>query len=320
MTDKELIAYSGREGDYSFTKIETAGKLYRGKPIDIYGSTKTIPTYPVAMTHYQCDDSIRPTSIGSITAAEYKAQPQLFPDFLSTLNAAAIVLDGIGSSKVILRTHYAVYDVEPQVLYRTNGDGYVELGNYSGCTPTYEDEKVVDVWYRDPARGINTRLFSKMRNYQGRVINVDPSGKNLAFPVMADRTSCAEDLCGESMVYYSTDYGKTFKPFYYIMRRDSRDEALDPPAYSKHFTTVMTENTLTVYVSNGYEYKYTRIALENDDRGGESRTVYGQEKTLPNYSVEMDSYQCDAGVKPRSVGGVTVEEYDKRLEESRNSL
>lgn len=309
ITEKELIYYNGREGDYSFVKIALDGKTIDGKRASSYGSVKTIPFYPVMMDHYQCDVSIKPKNVGRITIKEYGEQRRLYIEpLLSAVNQVISILDKATSLSVMLRTHYAAYDVVPQVIYRLDDNRYVELSNYGGCLPIYEDEKVVEVWYHDRSRNIKTRLFSKMRNYQGQVINADPSGKNLVFPVTADRTSCAEEKCGESVVYYSTDYGRTFKPFSHFISGD----APNPLTFSKEFTTVITDKELVVYVTHGNRYRFIKIALDKDHENEKPKDTHGYEKTIPFYPVVMDRYQCDASIKPKSVGGISVEEYNNQ--------
>ncbi|AWH87890.1 T6SS immunity protein Tli3 family protein [Limnobaculum parvum] len=313
ITKKELIYYNGEEGDYFFSRIELDGKTINGELVSHYDHVKTIPPYPVLMDHYQCDTSIKPKSVGRITVKEYDERRNSYVEsLLSVVNGVISVLDKVESWQVTLRTNYAAYDIVPQVIYRLDDHRYVELSNYGGCLPTYEDEKVVELWYHDLRRNIKTRLFSKMRNYQGRVINADPSGKNLAFPVTPDRMTCEEELCGESMVYYSTDYGNTFKPFHFLTFRNGKDEATNPLMHSKQYTTIITNNELIVYEKYGRIYKVKKIVLNKENKNETPERIYSDEDSIPSYSVMMDSYFCDASIKPKSIGGISVEEYNRQ--------
>ncbi|WP_347253575.1 T6SS immunity protein Tli3 family protein [Leminorella grimontii] len=311
ITEKELIAYKRN----SFIKMEIGGKTINGMPLEITGSVKTIPSYPVVMDHYQCDANIKPKSVGRIAIEEYdERDPPYFDELLLAVNKTISALDKVEFYQATLRTHYAVYDVAPQVIYRLDDSRYVELSNYSGCQPTYEDERVVGVWYYDLRHNIRTRLFSKMRSFQGRIINADPSGKNLAFPVTADKTSCEEELCGKSAVYYSTDYGRTFNAFYSLIKPNAVAEGKDPSLYSeysKHLTVVITDKNLTVYGETAGGYKFASISLDKENQE-KPDVSYGFVRAIPSYSVVMDHYQCDANIKPRHVGGISVEEYRKR--------
>ncbi|WP_347253577.1 T6SS immunity protein Tli3 family protein [Leminorella grimontii] len=319
VTDKELVYYQERKGEYSFTKKIFDGKNVDEKSVTNSGSAKAIPVYSASMGGYQCNAEVKPRSVSKIKIKEYDERRRpYFEQLLLSVNKTVSAIDKVGSWLVTRRTHYAVYEVAPQVIYRLDDNRYVELSNYGGCLPSYEDEKVVEVWYHDLSRNIKTRLFSKMRNYRGKVINADLSGKNLAFPVMSDRTTCAEEICGESMVYYSTDYGRTFKPFFYLrysdgLKNDKR-EPLDSLKYSQDYLiTIITDKELALYRKDGYGYKFEKIALDKVDGNGEPVDSWGREDLiLPPHPGLMDSYQCDATIRPKSVDGITVEEYNRQ--------
>lgn len=315
ITDKELVYYQKEKDEYFFAKKVFDGKNVDEKSVTSSGNVKNIPAYLAPMGRYQCNADIKPRGVSEIKIKEYDERRRpYFEQLLSATNKTISVLVNLASWQVTLRTHYAAYDVVPQVIYRLDDNRYVELNNYENCQPTYEDEKVVKIWYHDLNRNIKTQLPSKVRNYQGKIINADSSGKNLAFPVMSDRMTCMDEVCGESMVYYSTDYGKTFKSFYYLRysdgTRDNRDEPRDSLKYSKNYlTTVITDKELVVYKQWGKSYKTTKIRLDKEDED----KIYGTEDPIiPPHTSFMENYQCDTNIKPKSIGNISVDEYNRQ--------
>src|SRR5690348_5954079 len=68
------------------------------------------------------------------------------------------------------------YDSPPQVIYRIDDHRFVTLERYRDCHHG-------DAYYNDSRAGIKTGLGrASIEGYQGRLINADPTGRNLAFP------------------------------------------------------------------------------------------------------------------------------------------
>src|SRR5262249_26294942 len=68
------------------------------------------------------------------------------------------------------------YDAPPQVIYRIDDHRFVTLEHYRDCN-------YGEAYYNDTRVGIRTGLGrASIEDFQGRLINADPSGKNLAFP------------------------------------------------------------------------------------------------------------------------------------------
>ncbi|MFC4485790.1 MULTISPECIES: T6SS immunity protein Tli3 family protein [Cupriavidus] len=102
------------------------------------------------------------------------------------------------------------YDVPPQVIYRIDDHRFVTLENYRDCHHGV-------TYYNDTKQGIRQRLGREgIENYQGRLINADPTGQNIVIPSSAPpRTACSDRGCTTSLLY-STDSGRTFHGVAYM--------------------------------------------------------------------------------------------------------
>ncbi|WP_454757439.1 T6SS immunity protein Tli3 family protein [Cupriavidus campinensis] len=96
------------------------------------------------------------------------------------------------------------YDVPPQVIYRIDDHRFVTLENYRDCHHGV-------TYYNDAKQGIRQRLGrAGIENFQGRLINADPTGQNIVIPSSAPPDiGCSDRGCTTSLLY-STDGGKTF--------------------------------------------------------------------------------------------------------------
>ncbi|OXI31601.1 hypothetical protein CFB89_19440 [Burkholderia sp. AU16741] len=101
------------------------------------------------------------------------------------------------------------YDSPPQVIYRLDNYRFVTLERYRDC---YHGE----TFYNDTKAGIRRKLGrGTVENFQGRIINADPTGMNLVFPsAVAPYTVCGDRGCNPVMAY-STDGGNTFHGMVY---------------------------------------------------------------------------------------------------------
>ncbi len=152
------------------------------------------------------------------------------------------------------------YDSPPQVIYRIDDHRFVTLEHYRDCN-------YGETFYNDTRAGIRKQLGrGDVENYQGRLINADPTGKNLAFPGSAPPHFAAPDKGVAVELLYSTDGGKTFDLMEYM------DHSSDPFEDSKDYTVAVTSDKL--FVAKKYQYR--------EDR--------------PDYDLMVDQYPLDPAV------------------------
>lgn len=126
------------------------------------------------------------------------------------------------------------YDSPPQVIYRIDRHRFVTLENYRDCN-------YGQAYYNDTRAGIKTGLGrASIENYQGRLINADPIGKNMVFPSGAPPHLGASDRGVDVGLLYSTDSGKTFAAFAYMKH------SFDPFEDSRRYTVAVTRDKLFV--------------------------------------------------------------------------
>ncbi|WP_175769375.1 T6SS immunity protein Tli3 family protein [Burkholderia cenocepacia] len=126
------------------------------------------------------------------------------------------------------------YDSPPQVIYQLDDHRFVTLERYRDC---YHGE----TFYNDTKTGIRRKLGrGTVENFQGRIINADPTGMNLVFPsAVAPYTVCGDRGCNPVMAY-STDGGNTFHGMVYA------NHIYKPFEDSKRFTVAATKDKLFV--------------------------------------------------------------------------
>ncbi|OXI31602.1 hypothetical protein CFB89_19445 [Burkholderia sp. AU16741] len=126
------------------------------------------------------------------------------------------------------------YDSPPQVIYRIDDHRFVTLERYRDC---YHGE----TFYNDTKTSIRRKLGrGTVENFQGRIINADPTGMNLVFPsAVAPYTVCGDRGCNPVMAY-STDGGNTFHGMVYARH------IYKPFEDSKRFTVAATKDKLFV--------------------------------------------------------------------------
>ena len=103
-------------------------------------------------------------------------------------------------------------DVPPQVIYRIDDHRFITLEDYENC-------HIGTSYYIDTRQNIRIELGrGTTENYRGRLINADPTGRNIVIPSSRPpRYWCSDRLCNMPF-YYSTDSGRTFQRGAYYMR------------------------------------------------------------------------------------------------------
>jgi hypothetical protein len=189
------------------------------------------------------------------------------------------------------------YDSPPQVIYRIDDHRFVTLERYRDC---YHGE----TFYNDTEAGIRRRLGrGTVENFQGRVINADPTGMNLVFPTaVAPHTVCGDHGC-DVVLAYSTDGGQTFHGMKY------KRHSFNPFHDSKSYTVVATRDAMFVANKRQETSEYISVTRYPLVPG----FIYGAGKELPNglrieYGVSLpanartpsgeDRITCDASLKP----------------------
>ena len=189
------------------------------------------------------------------------------------------------------------YDSPPQVIYRIDDHRFVTLEHYRDCNHG-------ETFYNDTRAGIRRQLGrGDFENYQGYLINADPTGRNLAFPASAPPHLATIDRGWAVGLSYSTDGGKTFSSMDYMVH------SFDPFEDSKKYTVAVTGDS--VYISKKISldvdvFDITRYPLVPG-------FVYGTKERLPSgrhieFDTEIpgglrtpsgqDRLSCDPSIKP----------------------
>ena len=186
------------------------------------------------------------------------------------------------------------YDVPAQVIYRIDDHRFISLENYSNCNHG-------DTYYNDTKEVIHKKLGRNgIENFQGRLINADPTGKNIVIPSsQPPERACSDRGCSVSLIY-STDSGRTFHGMVYM-------KTFNPFNRSKVYTIAVTSDAL--YVVKGQADPYVeRYPLVPD-------FVYGTNEKLPGdkrieFDVKLPSglrtpsgqerFTCDASIRPKN--------------------
>ena len=190
------------------------------------------------------------------------------------------------------------YDVPAQVIYRIDDHRYVSFENYSDCFHG-------DAFYIDTRLGIRTDLGREgVENFQGRLINADPSGSNLVFPMAAPpHTACSDRSCSTPLIY-STDSGRTFHGMVYM-------KTFDPFTRSKRYTMAVTGDALYVVEQMDYDAFIRRFPLVKDinltqpyPEGLHDQSAWAsEEKLLPSglrTPSGQERFTCDASIRPKN--------------------
>ncbi|WP_244108462.1 T6SS immunity protein Tli3 family protein [Burkholderia anthina] len=192
------------------------------------------------------------------------------------------------------------YDSLPQVIYRIDDHRFVTLEHYRDC---YHGES----YYNDTRAGIRKFLGRGMfENFQGRIINADPTGENIVLPLAYPNGL----VCGNGEkgcvvpFWYSTNGGKTFDTKVYM------DHSFNAFEDSKGYSVFATRDKLYVAKKWGDDDAYVVVSpmVPGIDLSrpyppgvrGESFTalkrpgVFSQLRTPSG----QDRVTCDASIKP----------------------
>ncbi|MDT6961417.1 hypothetical protein QTN24_07890 [Cupriavidus sp. SZY C1] len=131
---------------------------------------------------------------------------------LGVLAMAAFLTTGCANPSSNRSDEVSSFDVPPQVIYRIDDHRFITLENYRDC-------RHGTTYYNDVRQGIRTKLGTdSVENYQGRLINADPTGRNIVIPSSEPpRRSCPDRGCNIAFIY-STDEGRSFRSGDYYIR------------------------------------------------------------------------------------------------------
>ncbi|WP_230947735.1 hypothetical protein [Burkholderia territorii] len=192
------------------------------------------------------------------------------------------------------------YDSPPQIIYRIDDHRFVTLENYRDC---YHG----DSYYNDTRAGIRKYLGRGMfENFQGRIVNADPSGTNIVFPLAyPDGLVCGNGEKGCVVPFwYSTDGGKTFATKVYM------DHSFNAFEDSEDYSIFVTKDRL--YVANrsadddAYVLEYPMVPgidLSKPYPPGVKGGSFAASKRPGVFSKirtpsGQDRIVCDASIKP----------------------
>ncbi|WP_017774817.1 T6SS immunity protein Tli3 family protein [Paraburkholderia kururiensis] len=189
------------------------------------------------------------------------------------------------------------YDTPAQVIYRIDDHRFLTLEHYRDCNHG-------ETFYNDTRTGIHQQLGrGDFENFQGRLVNADPTGRNLAFPAAAPPHVATPDNGWAVELLYSTDGGKTFDSMDYM------PHSFNPFEDSKDYTVAVTKDSLFISQS----ISKTADAVEVDRYPLFPGFVYETKEKLPEGKhIEFDTKMpdglrtpsgqdriiCDPSIKP----------------------
>lgn len=103
--------------------------------------------------------------------------------------------------------------VPPQVIYRIDDHRFITLEDYEDC-------HYGTTYYNDTQQNIRTKFGRGcgIANYRGRLINADPTGRNIVVPSSyLPKGVCPDKGCSIAFIY-STNAGRTFQSGGYYMK------------------------------------------------------------------------------------------------------
>lgn len=190
------------------------------------------------------------------------------------------------------------YDSPPQVIYRIDDHRFVTLEHYRDCNHG-------ETFYNDTKKNLRRKLgIGYFENYQGKIINADPSGNNIVLPLATPpRLVCGDRGC-TVVLFYSTDGGESFHSRVYM------PHSFDPYRDSGRYTIVSAKNKLYVAEKWGdddaYVVEYPMIPsvdLEKPYPSGVTGDSFAA-STRPGFLFGLrspsgqDRISCDASLKP----------------------
>ncbi|RQU94909.1 hypothetical protein [Burkholderia cenocepacia] len=186
------------------------------------------------------------------------------------------------------------YDSPPQVIYQLDDHRFVTLERYRDC---YHGE----TFYNDTKANIRKRIgIGLFEDFQGRIINADPTGMNIVLPLaLPPRISCGDRGCTVPL-WYSTDGGTTFHLLTYMLH------SFKPFEDSRRYTIVATKDRLYVEKHRQYDSYVVSYPLipgfvydGKSDIPGSKHVEY--DTTVPpglRTPSGQDRITCDASIKP----------------------
>ncbi|HDR9802816.1 TPA: hypothetical protein QDC55_000372 [Burkholderia cenocepacia] len=196
------------------------------------------------------------------------------------------------------------YDSPPQVIYRLDDHRFVTLERYRDC---YHGE----TFYNDTKANIRKKIgIGLFEDFQGRIVNADPTGMNIVLPLaLPPRISCGDRGCAVPL-WYSTDGGATFHLLTYM------PHSFKPFEDSKDYTVAVTSDKL--FIAKKFQYRSDRPEYDlsvrqytlapSVDRNKpyqpivESDGAWASKKKLMPDGLRTPSGQdritCDASIKP----------------------
>ncbi len=198
------------------------------------------------------------------------------------------------------------YNSPPQVIYRIDDHRFVTLEHYRDCQHG-------ESYYNDSRAGIRKYLGRGLfENFQGRIINADPTGANIVLPLAyPDGLICGNGEKGCAVPFwYSTDGGKTFATKIYM------DHSFNAFEDSKDYAVAVTSDKL--FVVKKYQYRMDRPEYDlsvrqyllhpSVDPGNPQPSIYesdgaweSKKKLMPDglrTPSGQDRITCDASIKP----------------------
>jgi len=196
------------------------------------------------------------------------------------------------------------YDTPPQVIYRIDDHRFVTLEHYRDCNHG-------ESFYNDTKKNIKRKLGGNgyFENFQGTIVNADPSGKNLVFPLSyPPRLVCGDRGCTVKL-WYSIDGGESFHAMTY-----SADN-FNPFEYSKRYIVAATSDALYVSEKLGDTTSQTAVSRYRLVPGVVYSSKHGPieeyNATLPlglSTPSGQDHITCDASIKPTNPDAPLVRE------------
>ncbi|MCA8089615.1 hypothetical protein LGM65_01725 [Burkholderia anthina] len=190
------------------------------------------------------------------------------------------------------------YDSPPQIIYRIDDHRFVTLENYRNCN-------YGQAYYNDARAGIKTGLGrASVENYQGKLINSDLTGENLAFPSGAPPYLGTSDHGVDVGLLYSTDGGRNFSAMVYMRH------SFDPFEDSKNYSVFVTREKLYVAKKWGDDDAYVVVSpmvpgidLNSPYPAGVRGESFAASKRPGVFSrlhtpSGQDRVTCDASIKP----------------------
>ncbi|CAJ0793016.1 T6SS immunity protein Tli3 family protein [Ralstonia holmesii] len=197
-----------------------------------------------------------------------------------------------------MRVKELPYDSPTQVIYRIDDHRFVTLERYRDCNHG-------EAFYNDTRANIRQPLGrGSFENYQGYLINADPTGQNLAFPAAAPPHLASIDRGWTVELMYSTDGGRTFSSMDYM------EHSFKPYEDSKNRAVFVTNDRLYVAKKWGDDDSYVMeyplmpgVVLGKPyppGVTGDSFALSSRPRTFMNLHTpsRQEHISCDPSMKP----------------------